>query len=146
MHNQMVMANYANTKTKGNAAELEALCFFNRRGYTVSLPFGENAPYDLVVESPSGRLYRLQVRWASWNNGVMNVSLRRSSGGSNEPLDVSRIDAFVAWDGETAFVIPVFDMKGHRAGFSLRREPSKNGQKKGVTLASVYSEAIHLLP
>ena len=140
------MANYQNTKVKGNSAELEVLCFFNRRGYVVALPFGENAPYDLILESPAGKVYRVQIRWASWNDDVLMVNLRRSSQGKNYSLNLDRIDAFVAWDGEKVFVIPVVELKHCGAAFSIRKTVPKNGQKKGVNFSVDYVEAIHLLP
>ena len=140
------MKTYENTKIKGNSAELEVFCFFNRRGYIVSLPFGENAPYDVVLESPSGKVYRVQIRWSSWNKEVLRVSLRRSSRGRSEPLDLKRIDAFVAWDGEKVFVVPVEHLKRCRAAFSLRRSPPKNSQKLGINLAADFEQAAQLLP
>jgi hypothetical protein len=140
------MATYQNTKVKGNSAELEVLCFFNRKGFVVSLPFGDNAPYDLVLESPSGKIYRVQVRWSSWKGEVLMVNLRRSSQGKTYHLDLTRIDAFAAWDGERIYVIPVLRLSHCKAGFSMRKSGAKNKQSKGINLASEFAEAVHLLP
>lgn len=140
------MASYQNTKAKGNSAELEALCFFNRKGYVVSLPFGDNAPYDLVMESPTGKVYRVQIRWSSWKDDVLMVNLQRSSQGRSYPLDLSRIDAFAAWDGAKFYVVPVTELAHCKAGFSLRRAAAKNGQTAGINLASDFLEATHLVP
>tara|TARA_Y100000310_G_scaffold282353_1_gene303490 strand:+ start:5558 stop:5980 length:423 start_codon:yes stop_codon:yes gene_type:complete len=135
-----------NSKVKGDDAEVAALSLFKRNGYTVSIPFGENAPYDLVVESPGRRVYRVQVRWCNWTKGSLMVNLRTFVGRKHKTLDRDRIDAFVAWDGSEAFVIPVADTMGCKSGLSLRREPAKNGQVKGVRLAEPYRNALHLLP
>ena len=141
-----VMATYQNTKAKGNSAELEVLCFFNRKGYVVSLPFGDNAPYDLILESPSAKVYRVQVRWSSWKGDVLMVNLQRSSQGRSYPLDLTRIDTFVAWDGTKLYIVPVQKLAHCKAGFSLRRSETKNGQSKGINLASDFFEALHLVP
>jgi hypothetical protein len=135
-----------NSKVKGDAAEVAALSLFKMNGYAVSIPFGENTPYDLVVESPTNVLYRIQVRWCGWKKGALGINLRSFNGKVHSTLDRGRIDAFVAWDGDHAFVVPVTDTMGCRAYFSIRREPPKNGQAKGIRLAAQYQTAFHLLP
>jgi len=137
---------YDNTKQKGDEAELSALVFLQRHGFMVSIPFGENTPYDLIAESPQGRLYRVQVRWCSWKEGRLSLSLRRISKNYHKPLDRTRIDTFLAWDGSDAYIVPVQDTMSCSAEFTLRGEPPRNGQKKGIHLASAYRNAIHLLP
>lgn len=141
-----MVVEYANTKSKGDEAELQVLLFLKRNGYAVSLPFGENAPYDLVAESPKGSLHRLQVRWCNWKNGALSLSLRKVSKNYARTLDRKRIDAFIAWDGETAFVIPTKDTMGCRAEFRIRDGGTRNGQSKGVRRADHYREAVHLIP
>ena len=50
----------AETKRKRRIAELAVMAEAIARGYRVSIPFGEDSPYDLVVER-NGRLERVQV-------------------------------------------------------------------------------------
>lgn len=140
------MPAYQNSKVKGNTAELEVFCLLQRAGYTTALPFGENAPYDLIVESPTGKLYRLQVRWASWRNEVLTLNLRRSSNGKNYLLDMNRIDAFAAWDGDELYIFPVTELSSCRNNFSVRRAAPKNNQMTGVHLAVDYKAALHKIP
>jgi len=140
------MAEYENTKVKGDLAEVEVFRYLKTHGYTVSIPFGENAPYDLVVESPAGKMYRLQVRWGSWRNDVLEISLRIVSKNYYRTINLDRIEAFVAWDGEHVYIIPKDQLAGLRAAIRLRRTPPKNNQKKGVRMASEYKNNIKLLP
>jgi len=137
---------YENTKVKGEAAEVEVLVNLKRRGYRVSVPFGENSPYDLIVESPSGMLYRIQVRAASWKLGHLVLSLRCVSKNYSRTLDRSRIEAFIVWDGTTCYVVPCVDTQGCETTFSLRRDAAKNGQKKKTRDADTYANAFHLIP
>ncbi len=137
---------YDNTKIKGDRAELEVFIFLTRNGYVVSLPFGENQPYDMVAESPTGRLYRVQVRYVSEKNGSLALSLRRSSGGTSTTLDLSRIDVFAGWDGKHVYLVPTRDIGEFRAAVSLRLAPARNGQSKGIRLASNHQDAVHLIP
>ena len=137
---------YVNTKEKGDEAELALLIFLKRQGYAVSLPFGENAPYDLIAESPAGNLYRIQVRWTTWKKNVLALSLRMVSKNYHKTLDRSRIDAFGVWDGEKAYLVPVADTMSCGAVFSMRRTPPANGQSKGIRMAAQYAEAVSLIP
>ena len=137
---------YDNTKVKGGCAEVEALRFFMGKGYTASLPFGENAPYDLVVESPAKRLYRIQVRWSTWRGNTLHVRLRVVSKNYSRTIDQSRVDAFVVWDGNDIFVIPSSETASYTSEMTLRREAPKNSQQKGIRLASLFKEAVHFVP
>lgn len=135
-----------NTKGRGDLAELEVLRFFHRCGYSVSIPFGENNPYDVIAESPSGKLYRIQVRWCSWEGDALNISLRIISKNYVRTIELARIDAFAVFDGEHVYVIPTSCLGACRATFSLRRAEAKNGQKKRINEVHHFREAVHLLP
>ena len=137
---------YANTKVKGDHAELEALAFLTRSGYQVSIPFGENCPYDLVAESATGVVYRVQVRWASWKEGVLPVRLRANSKNYCRTLNLDRIDVFLIYDGESFFLIPTDRLRHCKAVFSLKGERPKNGQKIGVSMAEDFKENLSLIP
>ena len=56
-----------NSKRVGDETEVAAIRFLLSEGYTVSIPFGDNHPYDLVVDDHK-RLYRLQCKTA-WSTG-----------------------------------------------------------------------------
>ena len=47
-----------NTKTKGNIGEAIILAEFVKRGIQVSIPFGDNARYDLIAEF-NGKLNKI---------------------------------------------------------------------------------------
>jgi hypothetical protein len=48
----------------GNKSESIALSAYLDAGFTVSLPFGTGASYDLVVDAGGQRLYKIQVKTA----------------------------------------------------------------------------------
>lgn len=52
----------ANKKQQGNLGEISALKEFLKYGFKVSLPFGDNTSYDLIVEDNSNTLYKIQVK------------------------------------------------------------------------------------
>lgn len=127
-----------NTKNKGDLAELAVAKFLCSHQYAVSFPFGENTPYDLVVESPSFVLYRVQVRWATPKDGRLEVRLRAVSKNYSRTLDFSRIDVFAVYDGEVIYWVPVSLLEDRAATFTLRMDPSANNQKKRVHFAKDY--------
>lgn len=135
-----------NTKKVGNDAELNVAAWLQKEGFTVSFPFGDNAPYDLIVESDNGKVSRIQVRRTNWSDdGWLQISLRGSSGGKTRSLEKDRIEAFVVFDGTNFFVVPTSHMLGQFSTYSLRRTPPKNNQTKGIHLAEQYQNAVQLL-
>ena len=59
------------TKTPGAALCLELAAACMRKGAVVSEPYGDNAPYDLVVEK-GGVFKRVQVKVSHATNGTFN--------------------------------------------------------------------------
>jgi len=52
-----------NASSKGDAAEALLIAELLSRGLTVSLPFGQDQPYDVVTEhGKTGRLLKVQVK------------------------------------------------------------------------------------
>lgn len=53
-----------NSKDKGNIGEAIILAEFVKRNIQVSIPFGDNARYDLIAEF-NGKLNRIQVKYCN---------------------------------------------------------------------------------
>ena len=51
-----------NSKDKGNIGESKILYEFIKRGIQVSIPFGDNARYDLIADF-GGKLNKIQVKY-----------------------------------------------------------------------------------
>lgn len=64
-----------NTKEKGNIAELKIAAKLTELGHQVSIPFGENSSYDLVLERENGELKKVQCKYVSLRNGRLDVPL-----------------------------------------------------------------------
>jgi hypothetical protein len=52
---------------KGDSAEVLFMGECLKRGYSVSIPFGHNNLYDLVVEGACGKLFKVQIKMSSTN-------------------------------------------------------------------------------
>ncbi|MEN3272892.1 MAG: hypothetical protein V7636_1653 [Actinomycetota bacterium] len=108
-----------------------------RRGYHVYLPsFAPHARVDLVALRDAVTL-RIQVKSARVIGGA--VVFRVCSNTGNIPRDYrGEVDAFGVYspDLDRVYLVPV-EHTATRA-CSLRLEPARSGQQKGIRLASDY--------
>ena len=129
----------------GNRSEGIVLCAYLEAGFTVSVPFGAGASYDLIVDSGS-RLIKVQVKTAWISNGcVLYKSERRQPGAglTRRPYIKGEVDFFVAYcpANQTLYAAPA-ENHGHER--RLRLEPVKNGQSKLVKWAADFTWERHI--
>lgn len=88
------------TQDKGDFTEAAVITELKRRDISVSLPFGDNERYDLVLETPEGRMLRAQVK-TGWNQGGSVVfkgySLHTNSAGNQHKRYTDGIDCFLVF-------------------------------------------------
>lgn len=132
-----------NTKIKGNIGEAIILAEFVKRGIQVSIPFGDNARYDLIAEF-NGKLNKIQIKYCSHlteNNSVVCKSSSSKNHTTNKRLDTYENDvdyiAFYIQPWNISCLVPISDCKG--GTFTLRKELTKNNQKIGTHLVDQYS-------
>jgi len=63
------------TKQKGDIAEAFVTYLLKEKGFNVLVPWGEDNRYDLVTEK-NGIFKRIQVKYATKDNGVIEARLR----------------------------------------------------------------------
>lgn len=101
-----------NTKDKGDLAETASMTELIRRGYSVSVPFGDNDPYDLVIEK-EGEADLVQVKRGWLKNGkvVFNCYKNTTKDGEyhQQAYKDSEIDKFAVWCEERneLYLVPV---------------------------------------
>ncbi len=94
-----------NSKSIGDRAEAKIFSACVERGWTVSLPFGDNARYDMVVDAPNRGLMRVQVKSASCNTrndrgitaSLTSNSLGAKDHGKHHPYSVDEVDVFALY-------------------------------------------------
>ena len=128
-------------KQKGNLTELQCLTAFYENGCHVSLPYGENSRYDMIVDI-NGKLIRVQVKTSSLKRGDLNAiefscksSHVNSSGVKNIRYSEKEIDYFATYWNNQCYLIPIQECCVSK---TLRFAPPKNGQIKGISFASEY--------
>lgn len=130
------------TKQKGNITELECLLAFVKNGYKVSIPYGEDCRYDLVVDIHN-HLCRIQCKTShALTNPEDGFKLKTQSvvitthGTKQSKYSETEIDFFATMYEGQCYLIPVAEC-GHEK--TLRFRYPANGQKKGVSLAENYT-------
>lgn len=112
-----------------------------RLGYSVSLPFGNNQRYDMVVEE-DGRLLKVQCKTGRLKGGTVNFPTSSINGFTGKRRGYKgHADLFMVYcpiNGEV-YRVPV-SVAG-AVECNLRLTPAKNGQIKGVKLAEDFKLA-----
>ncbi len=127
-------------KYKGNLTELLCLAAFTEFGYQVSIPYGDHARYDFIVDI-NNHLYRIQCKTASLEQeGVYAFSCRSTAANHSRAASRSytenEIDYFATIIDKQCYLIPVSETGG--CSKRLRFVPPKNCQKVGVSYAKDY--------
>lgn len=97
------------TKAKGAQTELECITYLHGLGYNISIPWGDNARYDFILDVKH-KLYKIQCK----------TSLKKEEG----------IYKF------QCYLIPIEETS--RREKVMRFIPPKNNQHKKVTFANEY--------
>lgn len=132
-----------NSKTKGNISEAKTLFEFQKRNIPVCLPWGDNERYDMIAEF-NGKLNRIQVKTANEEvNGSIRCYCRSSKNHTtNKSLDTYEkdVDYFVFYNQirDIIALVPIEEI-GSCKVISLRIEPTKSGQLKGIRFFEDYS-------
>jgi len=124
-------------KTKGSIAELIVASHLMEEGWNMLLPVGENNRYDLVGEK-DGKFIRIQVKYVTPKNGVLEVNCRSSNNWSVLHYSEKDIDVLAVYDSvnKSVYVIPV--SKINRSSLKLRVSATKNNQKAKVHFAQDF--------
>lgn len=130
------------TKRVGMLGESAFIYRFVQLGFRVSIPFGENSPYDLIVESPDGRLFKIQVKTGRIRSGVLRFSAVSSHWHRGRPATRydGRIDAFGIYSpsDDQCYLIGVADISVRGDHGYLRIEPARNNMQRGIHWARNY--------
>ncbi len=132
----------SNAKRVGNICEIVATLKFLKKGWNVSVPYGDNCRYDLIVDKKDGTLYRAQVKSAcrpkEKNNEVISIPLETKNKSGYIRYDSNDVDVFIAVDliTENIYWIPFSDTNNQRV-FKLRLSGGKYNTN-GVNWAKDY--------
>jgi len=119
-------------RTRGDAAEAVVLAALAEAGLAVWLPWSRSGPCDLLVESPAGRVVRVQVKCGRYRDGCVLSNSRSTDHGSGRRSYLGVVDVIAVHVPELRkqFVVPVELVQGFEV--RLRVDPTRNGQVRRV--------------
>jgi hypothetical protein len=124
----------AETKRKGMVAELAIMAEAAKRGYRILVPFGEDCPYDIVVER-NGKLERVQCKYTESDGKVVQVRCQCTNNWVTtryKPTDIEWIATYDHTTGISYFVPSSMLTPTGRTAISLRLVPTVNRQMSGI--------------
>jgi hypothetical protein len=134
------------TNQKGAIAETAIIHAATKLGIDIYRPVGGRCDFVLDL---SGRLVRVQVKWAARRGDVIVVpcrSCRRTRQGMlHRPYTADEIDAFAAYcqDVDRCFYLPIEEFARSQA-VQLRLAPTRNNQQQRINWAEHYDFAATL--
>ncbi len=130
-------------KDKGDRSTLAIMAALREAGFAISVPFGENTRYDLVVDD-GVRLFRVQCKTGHLFKGAVRFPTCSCYGHHRNPSAAARdyhgqVDYFAVYCVETAvvYLVPIDDLHVRRLG-SLRVDPPRNNQRVRIRFAAEY--------
>lgn len=127
-----------NSKHIGNIGEILAIAYLVKKGYYVSIPYGDNARYDLIVDDGI-KLHRIQVKTTvPITDSFAEFYLQSSQAhrGKGKEGYTGQIDAFILVDIKNEKLFYTEDTE--RTFIKLRYLPTESGQVKGINFAEDF--------
>ncbi|MDR3421981.1 MAG: group I intron-associated PD-(D/E)XK endonuclease [Xanthobacteraceae bacterium] len=130
------------TTFRGDVAEMMAAAELVRRGYIVSRPLTNGAPYDLLVDD--GRaVFKVQVKRTCLDRENDSVRIQLSSSkyhrGRAGVSYAGRVDMILAVDCEASAFYVVAGADLERWEIRIRTAPALNNQTKGTRSPADYA-------
>lgn len=132
------------TKEKGNVGEAMVLSEFVKRGIQCSIPYGDNARYDLIADF-NNKLNRIQIKYCNHiteNNSIMCRCTSSKNHTTNKSYTTYENDidyfAFYLAPFNKCILVPIDDIGVNKA-ITVRFAPSRNNQNKKIRYIEDYS-------
>ncbi len=119
----------ANPKAIGETTEAVILAHLIQRGDSVSLPFGNNQRYDMIVDR-RGKLIKAQCKTGRLRNGVVVFKVSSYNGFTGEHRDYKgEVDVFLIWCPElnTMYEVPCGCLREAANVFAYRADEERPG-------------------
>lgn len=125
------------TNLKSNIAELAVAAECAKKNWVVLFPFGENTPYDILVDTGSEFL-RVQVKYVSTKDNVLNVPLKSTTGVTYK--NTVDIIAVFCPDNQKVYWVDLSkeEIDDINTYIRLRHSVPKNNQLKGIRFSEDY--------
>lgn len=131
-----------NTNILGKITETEVMLYVLKKGYSISIPFGDKDRYDQIWDI-NGKLYRIQIKTShlyTKNTGkAIEFKTTGTSNGKTTSYTKNDIDFFATfWEGQV-YLVPVEETSSKKV---LRFESSSN--QPNISWAKNYTMEVIL--
>ena len=138
------------SQIKGLTTELKCMEKFVEYGFIVSVPYGNNSRYDLLVDLGQKKYIRIQCKTASLNeNGSYTINTANSVSTTTRHVvkhyDSEQIDFIASIIEEQMVIIPV-DLIANSKSKIFRTELPKFGAKSACNLIQNFTVEKYILP
>jgi hypothetical protein len=134
------------SKAIGDRTTIAVMLALQDAGYAVSVPFGENTRYDLVIDD-GRRLSRVQCKTGRLRLGTIVFATCSSYAHHSRPRVIQRqyqgqVDLFGVYSPEMGgvYLVPIEDVPTRRTA-ALRVLPCRNHQRTKIRWAADYEIA-----
>ena len=131
------------TKSKGDLGVLKVQLELHLQGFSVFTSQSEHESFDLIAYKDK-KFYRVQVKYRCAEAGKISISLHTTWTDKTRlhrtPYNFDELDVFAVYcpDTDVVYFVAADELAALNATFTLRTEPPKNNQTKGVRMASDY--------
>ena len=132
-----------NTKIKGDISVAKVIASLIKKGYAVSLPFGDCQRYDLILDDGKN-LSKIQVKTSRIADGAVEFNshsiVSRAGGKIEYKTYENDVDGFAVYSPELdkTYLIPMNVVKHIKKRVKLRVEHPKNNQTKKIIWAKPF--------
>lgn len=134
------------TLRRGIVTELECIKGFVGLGYQCSVPYGDTARYDVIVDI-NDKLYKIQCKSSSWSTDTAQekvafgfdarTSTTNTKGTKRKLYSENEVDFFYTFFEGKSYLVPFSEMSG-KSAFRFRYEYPPTGQKQNIHLERDY--------
>ncbi len=131
------------TKATGNVGELAIASDLVNQQFDVFFPYGDVSHIDIIAIK-GDRIVKLQAKTVKTSKkGCVSLShfTNRRSGPRYSTQNIDYMALYVI-DRKVVAYVPMSEIEGHTTSFSLRFDPPKNGQQKGIKYFSDYLSVV----
>ena len=131
------------TKATGNVGELAIASDLVNQGYDVFFPYGDVSHIDIIAVKEN-QVVKLQAKTVkSSKKGTVCLShfTNRRSGLRYTTRNIDYMALYVI-DRKVVAYVSMSEIEGHTTSFSLRFDPPKNGQRKGIKYFNDYLSVV----
>jgi protease II len=118
------------TNTKGNKGLVNVIADLVNKDFFVFLPITDTTCVDVVVSNKEMELKKIQVKFRSMSDGVIEISTETIVNGKRIPVNLDNIDLWAIYcpDNKNIYYVSTKDLKSKKI-LVLRIEPPKQKQK-----------------